>query len=92
MILDPRDLEECRVWMAETDLDFKDAKALKEILVFLVTLVYRVRKVCRDPRGIRDPKGTKVEGVTQVCQENQVYLESQDIQDIKVQKVILEAA
>lgn len=76
-----KDPEECRVKMVETVVDLQDPKVPREILVFLVTLVYRVRKALREPKDIRDAMGTKVEGETRVDRENQAGTETRDIQD-----------
>lgn len=91
MLWDHQDPEECRVWMVVTGLDLKDRKVQREMLVFLVTLVYRATTVRRDRKDIQDPRGTGVVGGTQACQENQVSLELTDIQDTKARKVLLGA-
>lgn len=91
MLWDHRDPEECRVWMVVMGLDLKDRKVPREMLVFLVTLVYRATMVRKDRKDIQDTRGTGVVGGTQACQENQVSLEVTDIQDTKAQKVLLGA-
>jgi len=77
--------------MVATVMELQDPKVPREILVSLVTLVYRVRTACRESKVIQDVKGTEVAGGTQACRENRVCREIRDIQDTGVPEVLLEA-
>lgn len=75
---DHRDTSEHRVRMEEMVMDLQDPKVSREILVFLVFLVYRGTTVSREPKDTQEKKGTRVEGEFQVMQDCRARKESQD--------------
>lgn len=73
--------------MEAMDMDLWDPKVTREVLVFLVILVYRVKKASRGAKDSKDREGTQDGMGSRVDQEIQVQVGIQDIQDTRVPKV-----